>query len=56
MRETKASTLTEMNRPNTAWLPLAEVPTIVKYRVREGRVPGRGGDVSGVSRVSREWH
>lgn len=54
-RETKVATLTEMNQPNIAWLHLSEVPTIVKYRVKEGGVLGRGDEASGVSRVCREW-
>lgn len=55
-RETKVATLTEMNQPNIAWLHLSEVSTIVKYRVKEGGVPGRGAEASGMSRVFREWH
>lgn len=48
--------LTEMNQPNIAWLHLSEIPTVVKYRVKEGGVPGRGVEASGVSGVFREWH
>lgn len=55
-RETKVATLTEMNQPNSAWLHLSEIPTVVKYRVKEGGVPGRGIGASGVSGVFREWH